>query len=179
MNTTAKSNSLQSYQVILYGRALHPELFSLKGRQVLRNGDYEVESWTMNGSHLLRFEYKTVCCCELVTDNEKNPTQGVVSSFLCAGEHEFEHRFPKDRVNYMTSVQTETLSENLFATEFEELLDLGKKMNALIHRWNDDVGPCLSVLAMQALNREAHIQAYHLLANGGLILRSQTIFEHA
>lgn len=179
MNTTAKSNSLQSYQVLLYGRALHPELFSLKGRQVLRNGEYEVESWAMNGSHLLRFEYKTLCCCEVVTDMEKSPMQGVVSSFLCAGEHEFEHRFSKDRVNYMTSVQTETLSENLFATEFEELLDLGKKMNALIHRWSDETGPCLSVLAMQALNREAHIQAYHLIATGGLILRSQTIFEHA
>lgn len=179
MNTAAKSNSLQSYQVLLYGRALHPELFQLKGRQVLRNGDYEVESWAMNGSHLLRFEYKTLCCCELITDIDRSPTQGVVSSYLCAGEHEFEHKFPKDRVNYMSSVQTETLSENLFATEYEELLDLGRKMNALIHRWNDEVGPCLSVLAMQALNKEAHIQAYHLLANGGLVLRSQSIFEHA
>lgn len=178
MNTTAKSNSLQSYQIILYGRALHPELFSLKGRQVLRHGDYEVESWAMNGSHLLRFEYKTLCACELVTDIDKNPTQGIISSFLCAGEHEFEHRFSKDRVNYMTTVQTEALSENLFATEFEELLELGRSMNALIHRWNDEAGPCLTVLALQALNREAHIQAYHLIANGGLVLRSQTIFEH-
>ncbi len=178
MNTTAKSNSLQAYQVFLYGRALHPELFQLRGRQVLRHGDYEVESWAMNGSHLLRFEYKTLCACELVTDSDKSPTQGVVSSFLCAGEHEFDHRFTKDRVNYMTTVQTETLSENLFATEFEELLELGRGMNALIHRWSDEAGPCLTVLAMQALNREAHIQAYHLLANGGLVLRSQTIFEH-
>lgn len=177
MNTTAKTANLQSYQVLLYDRALHPKLFSLKGRQVLRNGGYEVEAWAMNGSHLLRFEYKTLCCCELVTDIERNPTQGVVTSCLCAGEHEFEHRFARDHVNYMSSIQTETLSENLFAAEYEELLDLGRQMNALIHRWQDDAGDCLTVLALQTLSAEAHIQAYHLIANGGLVLRSQTIFE--
>lgn len=178
MNTTAKVTNLQSYQVLLYERALHPKHFSLKGRQVLRNGAYEVEAWAMNGSHLLRFEHKTLCCCELVTDLERSPTQGVVTSCLCAGEHEFEHRFTRDRVNYMSSIQTESLSENLFAAEYEELLGLGRQMNALIHRWQDEAGDCLTVLAMQALSAEAHIQAYHLIASGGLVLRSQTIFEH-
>ncbi len=42
MNLPTK-NSLQSYQVILYHRALHPELFQLRGRKVVRHGDYELE----------------------------------------------------------------------------------------------------------------------------------------
>lgn len=31
----------------------------------------------------------------------------------------------------------------------------------------------------QRYNREIHAQAYHLIAQGGVVIRTQTIFEHA
>jgi Protein of unknown function DUF2617 len=178
MNAQTKGNSLQSYQVLLYGRALHPELFPLRSRQVRRHGIYEVEAWAMNGSHLLRFEHRTLCACELVTDQDKNlPTTGVVSAFLCAGDHDFEHAFKKDHVHYMNTVQTEALSENLYNATYDELIDHGRELDALIHRWNDDTGPCVSIVAVQTFTREAHVQAFHMVATGGVVLRTQTLFE--
>src|ERR1043165_3785276 len=123
MSLPLKPNSLQSYQVVLYNRALHPELFTLKGRKVVRHGCYEFETWAMPGAHLLRFEKGGLCACELVSGDEaKLPQSGMVSAFLCAGERDFEHRFEKDRVVYMTTVQTETLSENLYIATFDEML---------------------------------------------------------
>src|SRR6266404_1363214 len=109
MSLPVKSPSLQSYQVLLYNRALHPEVFPLKGRRVIHQGTYEFEVWIMSGAHLLRFE----------------------SGGLCAGERDFEHRFTRDKVTYMTTVQTETLSENLYLATYEEMMDVARTTNAL------------------------------------------------
>jgi hypothetical protein len=179
MNTPVK-HSLQSYQMLLYGRALHPELFPLRKRRVSRHGEYELEVWAMDGAHLLRFERGNLCACELLTAQEgRLPEAGVVSAFLAAGERDFEHRFVKERVTYMTTVQTETLSDNLYIATFDEILDYGRLSDALIHHWEDDAGKSLSVIDTQRMNKEVHIQCYHLVARGGIVIRTQTIFEHA
>ncbi|TVS01237.1 MAG: DUF2617 family protein [Phycisphaerales bacterium] len=178
MNPQTKSNSLQSYQTILYDRALHPELFPLRERRVVRHGAYEAELWLMPGGHLFRFEFGTMCASELVTDQEGNlPDSGVLSAFLCAGERDFEHRFPKAKAGYMTTVQTETLSENLYMATYEEMMDHAREAEAMSFAWHDS-GPCLSVLDVQRYSREIHMQSYHLIAAGGVVLRTQSIFEH-
>ncbi len=178
MENAAKLNSLQTYQVILYDRALHPEFFDLKARRVENVSAFEFEAWLMGGSHLLRFEMGSLCACELVTDQDRGlPNTGVITAFLCAGERDFDHSFKTSPVNYITTVQTETLAENLYMATFEELRAFGRESDALVHQWDDEVGPCLSMLDMQRLSREMHVQAYHLLANQGIVLRTQTIFE--
>jgi hypothetical protein len=179
MTVPTKSAGVQSYQVVLYNRALHPEFFPLKARRVIRHGSYEAEGWLMPGMHLFRFEMGPVCASELVTDQEKNlPDTGVVTAFLCAGEHEYEYCFEKRGVTYMTSVQTETLSENIYVGTLEELRDYGKEQNALRYEWDDEAGRCLSMLDFQRHTNEIHCQAYHCIAAGGFVLRTQTIFEH-
>lgn len=180
MSLPARPNCLQTYQAILYSKALHPELFPIQGRRVIRHGEYELEAWIMNGSHLLRFEHKALCAAELVTDRESGlPASGIIAAFLCAGERDFEHRFVKERSTYMTTVQTETLSENLYHATFDELLEHARETDALLHRWDDEYGPCLSMIDTQRYNREVHAQCFHLQACGCVVLRTQTIFEHA
>lgn len=178
MTVQARPNSLQTYQVVLYKCALHPELFDLKDRRVLSHGAYEVECWVMPACHLLRFELGGSCVSELVTDQEDAPKAGVVEAFLCAGERDFEHQFERERINYMTTVQTEQLPENLYAATLDELVDHAREVGAMQHRWNDGAGDCLSILDIQTFSREVHVQAYHMLARGGVVLRTQTIFEH-
>lgn len=180
MNLPARPISLQTYQVILYRRALHPELFNLKGRRSIRHGAYELEAWLMPGSHSLRFSHQGFSACELVTFQEDGlPTEGAVSTNPCAGEHEFEHRFELERVIYMSTVQTETLSENLYNATYQEMIAFGHETNAVTYKWNDaDGGRCLSMLDIQRFSKEIHAQSYHLIAQGGFVLRTQTIFEH-
>lgn len=180
MSSQVRLNSLQTYQLLLYRRALHPEHFNLKGRRTLTHGNYALESWLTPGGHVMRFSYDGFCASELVTEHDGGvPVEGAVTGFFCAGEHEFEHKFVPERVGYMTSVQTETLGENLFAATYDEMVDFAKETGALIHRWNDpDGGKNLSMLDVQRLAKEVHAQAYHLIAHGGVVLRTQTIFEH-
>jgi hypothetical protein len=131
----------------------------------------------MPGAHLLRFQTPGFAACELVTDQMANlPTEGAVTSFMCAGEHDFEYAFDQTKVKYVSSVQTETLGENLYASTYEEMLQFAAETDSLFHRWLDsDGGKCLSLLEVH----EVHAHGYHLLAAGGLVLRTQTIFDHA
>ena len=178
MSSPTKQNNLQKHQIVLYDRALHPELFQLKGRRVFNAGLYDLEAWLLNGAHLLRFQHGKHCACEMIIEQERDlPSTGLVSAFLCAGEHEFEHCFRNQGVNYITSVQTETLSENQFHAAFDEYTDFARGNGALAHTWDEGSGPCLSVMDVQQHSREIHAQSYHLVAAGRLVLRSQTIFE--
>lgn len=180
MSTQANPSILQSYQAILYSRAIHPELFQLRGRRVYSHGAYELEVWIMQGAHLLRYEHAGLCACELVTSQEESlPSADVVTAFPCAGERDYEHAFKRDKVKYITTVQTETLSDNLYASTFDELSAYAAERDAIAHQWNDEFGPCISFVDVEKYNREVHAQGFHLIAHGGIVLRMQSIFEHA
>jgi len=179
-STIRNASALQSYQTILYSRALHPELFQLKGRRVVKHGDYELEAWLTQGGHILRYERGPLCACELVTAESKDlPQSGMVSSALCAGERDYEHHFERAGVTYMNTVQTETLSDNLFASTHKEMLEFAREGGGLLTQWDDESGQNLSLLDVQRYSTEIHAQAYHMIANGGVVIRTQTIFEHA
>jgi len=180
MKIQVRSSSLQTYQAVLYDRTLHPELFQMRSRRVVSHGRYELEVWLMPGSHLLRFELDQRCICELVTDQESGlPSTGILAAFPCAGERDYEHEFKPWGVTYMTTVQTETLSETLYVATFKEMSDFAAQNEALTHEWQDSAGRCMSIVDIQWFDSQIHAQSYHLLAQGGLVLRTQSIFEHA
>ena len=178
MDVITRQLNTQSFQVVLYNRALHPELFDLRDRRVVTHDMYELESWVMPGNHVLRFGLGDLCVSELVIDQEDHlPSAGVVTAYLCAGEHDYEHAFTPERVKYLSTVQTETLSENLYLSTHREMLDHAEENESQAFGWDCEAGPNLSVVDVQALHHEVHIQAYHLIAQGGFVLRTQSIFE--
>lgn len=173
------STCLQTYQTALYSRPLHPELFDIRDQRRISFGSYNFEAWLMPGAHACRFEISGACASEIVTDLPVGlPDTGIVERFLCAGEREYEHRFARSKLSYMTSVQTEQLSESLFRANYDELDEFAREEDALVHRWTDETGPCMSILDIQRMASEIHAQSYHLIAREGLILRTQSLFEH-
>lgn len=179
MSVPAKSLNLQAYRLILYRRALHPELFKVKDRRLIEHADYEFEAWIMPGSHLMRMQFDGLCATELITDQETGiPDRGILAAVPCAGERDHEQPFG-DTIKYVSTVQTEQLAETLYADTFDELHEFGRENDALIYEWKDDEGGrCASILDIQRYRREVHAQSYHMIAQGGLVLRSQSIFEH-
>jgi hypothetical protein len=164
--------------MILYRRALHPELFRVKQRRTIEQGEYQFEAWLMAGSHLLRFEYAGGCGTELITDLEEGiPDRGVVAAIPCAGERDHEQLFG-ERIRLVSTVQTESLPESLYAATYKELVAFGQENDAMVHTWTDEEGgKCASILDLQRYREEVHAQSYHLMAQGGLVLRTQSIFE--
>ena len=173
-----KMTGVHPYHLVLYKRALHPELVNLKKRKLIPVPGGEFEAWLMPGSHVLRFQIRSFCVCELVTDrNDGLPTNGAVATFPCLGEKDFEHVFSEPGITYVTSLQTETLNENLYMQSYREISQLSREVDGIVHAWESEAGQCLSLLEIQRHGREVHTQAYHLLAQGGLVLRTQTILE--
>jgi len=169
----------QTHQLVLYRRALHPESFQMKARTVVRHGTAELEAWLMNGAHLIRFRHDLFCACELVTDRETGlPTTGAVATFPCSGERDYEHAFTDAKVNYLTTVQTESLSAPLYNTTYDEMLTLADETDALTHKWvNSRGGACLSMLEINRYPGEIHAHSFHLQAQGGLVVRVESMFE--
>ncbi len=179
MSVSHKSSNTQMFRLMLYQRALHPELFPLQARRTYRQAEYEVELWLLPAGHVVRFQTpQGRCLAEAVLDQGDHlPEHGLIHALPCLGEKDYEMQ-PLGNIGYVTTIQTETLTENLFDATLREMRDYASEHNAMCHEWKDaDAGLCLSILDSQKYKREYHIQSYHLLSNTGLVLRTQSIFE--
>jgi len=177
MNITSNTSSLQAYNLSLYRTALHPEFFSIEARRRIEHGDYETEAWTFRGGHAVRFEFQGLCLNEVVTDDTgRLPDRGHVTTLQCAGERDHDAEF-SERIIYMTSMQTETLSEHLYLGTYNEMREHALESDGLLVMWDGSDRPNLSLLDSQRFHDQIHFQSYHLRGDCGLVLRTQTIFQ--
>jgi len=178
MSVPQKTSSLQSYHMLVYRKALHPEFFGIEARQRIRQEEYEAEAWIFRGGHCLRMQHQGQCFVEVILENADTiPNRGVVASLPCAGERDHEEQFG-DSMLYMTTIQTETLSEHLYLGTYREMLQHARDSDSLVSMWTDDHGkPNLSVFDLQATRAELHLQGYHLRSDCGMVLRTQSMFQ--
>ena len=184
MSISHKSQNTQLFRLLLYRRALHPELFDLQNRRRDRHGDYQIESWLFPAGHVVRFEVGgDSCLTEVVIDRGDHlPEHGLVYALPCLGEKDYELDAKTDeiarKIGYVTTIQTENLTDNLYQATYREMLDFAAESSGMVHEWKDADGvPCVSVLDAQKYRKEYHIQSYHLLGGSGMVLRTQSIFE--
>jgi hypothetical protein len=165
---------------MLYRRPLHPELFSLEGRRVDHHGEYEVENWIAARGHVVRFQLGEQVLTEAVIENGDHlPETGLVYALPCIGEKEYDMD-QEGRLRYVTTLQTESLTDNLFMATYREMQEFARETGSLSHqREGEDGSLYLSLLDTQKYKRELHVQSYHLMGNTGLVLRTQSIFEVA
>lgn len=194
------SISAPNHSLILYTRPLHPELVQMKARKTVQlkglgtgpsrlAGAAEFEAWLTPLGHMLRYQTRTHCFCELVTDRDAGlPTSGVAFSIPAIGEKDHEQLFTEACVLYTTSLQTETLPPPIYQTTYREMLELAEEVDALVHTWSlpprskdaasgVSEGRCLSMLELQRFDDEMHAQSTHMYPVGGLVLRTQTVFQ--
>lgn len=178
MTSVQKSNVLQTYNMVLYRGAIHPEFFDIRDRARIQHGEYEFEAWIFRGGHVARFELGSHCVSEVVIEQiDRLPERGLITALPCAGEKDHEGDLT-ERISFMTSIQTETLTDHLYLGTYEELLEHGRECDGIMTLWTDRRDrPHMSLLETQRYKDEIHLQSYHLHAEGGLVLRSQSIFQ--
>jgi hypothetical protein len=178
MSVTSKTTSLQAYNLLLYRKALHPEFFAVDGRRRVDHGDYELEAWIFKGGHVVRFQHGGLCVCEVVAEHfDHLPEKGRVNILPCAGEHDHEEKV-SEQLTYMTSMQTETLSDHLYLGTYREMVEHAKGCDGLLVTWDDSARkPNLSLVDIQRYRTEVHVQSYHLRSDCGLVLRTQSLFQ--
>ena len=171
-------SGLQPYSMLLYRGPIHPEFFSIAGRRQTTHPDFDFETWVFPGGHVIRFEHATTTLCEVVTDDVTDlPDRGLVTTMPCSGERDFEEIFG-DRITFVTSIQTETLSDHLYLSTYQEMLEHGEDPACLMTTWQTDNNhPSLSLVEFQRYSDQVHVQAYHLRGDGLMVLRTQSILQ--
>ena len=179
MNISPKVINTQAFRLMLYCRPLHPELFELNTRRTDRQSEYDVESWMIPAGHVLRFQSGGANLTEVVVEaGDHLPESGLLHALPCIGEKDFELEAEESPLGYVTTIQTETLTDNLYAATLKEMEDFVSETGSLSATWLDGEGtPCLTVLDTQKYKHEFHLQSYHLLGSSGVVLRTQSIFE--
>jgi hypothetical protein len=177
-SAASKSNSLQNYHMLAFRKALHPEFFGIEGRQRVQHADYETEAWIFRGGHSLRFQLNGFCLTEIVVEHiDQIPDRGLVAALPCAGERDFEEKVA-DNLVYMTTMQTETLSDHLYLGTYKEMMQHARENDSLYAAWTDAAGkPNLSLIDVQHFRTEVHVQGYHLRSDCGLVLRTQSMLQ--
>lgn len=178
MSFASKTSSLQAYNMLVYRNALHPEFFRIEGRDRICYGGYDFEAWITRGGHAFRFQHDDICISEVVTEHmQQCPEKGLVTAMPCAGERDHDSDF-SERVAFVTTMQTETLSDHLYLSTYNEMLEHGRDGDCLMSVWTDESGkPNLSLIDVQRYADEIHAQSYHLRSDCGLVLRTQSIFQ--
>ncbi len=173
-----KSSSLQNYHMLAFRKALHPEFFGIEGRQHVQHGDYETEAGIFKGGHSLRFTLQGFCMSEIVVEHiDQIPDRGLIAALPCAGERDFEEKVAENLV-YMTTMQTETLSDHLYLGTYKEMVQHARENDSLFAVWTDGAGkPNLSLIDVQHFRSEVHVQGYHLRSDCGLVLRTQSMVQ--
>ena len=163
-SAASKTTSLQNYHMLAFRKALHPEFFGIEGRQRVQHGDYETEAWVFRGGHSLRFQLNGFCLSEIVVEHiDQIP--------------DFEEKVA-DNLIYMTTMQTETLSDHLYLGTYKEMMAHARENDSLYAAWTDAAGkPNLSLIDVQHFRNEVHVQGYHLRSDCGLVLRTQSMLQ--
>ncbi len=176
--SSSRTTSLQAYNMLLYRTAIHPEFFPIADRGRLSHNGYEFESWVFRGGHVFRVPWDGCVCTEVVTDAfERLPGKGLITTLPCAGEKDHEAEV-NDKLIFMTSMQTETLSDHLYNSTYLELLEHGRLNEGLMTVWTDEANRHnLSMVDTQRYSDQIHVQAYHCRSDCSLVLRTQSIFQ--
>jgi len=179
MGVSHKSYNAQLFRLMVYQRPLHPELLNLQERQLHQHGDYEAECWIAPSGHVVRFQADpdNTLTEVVIEKGDHLPESGLVHALPCMGEKEFELE-SESNIGYVTTIQTESLTENLFLATYREMRTFALESNALLYEWKNNDGVAnLSMLDCQKFKREFHIQSYHMIGASSMVLRTQSIFE--
>jgi len=179
MNNGAKLSSLQAFHTLIYRRPVHPTCFNIDDRRRIAHGEYAFESWVFRGGHALLFEYQELCVSEIVTErHDALSDRALIAALPCAGEKDFEETVA-ERIQYVTSVQTETLPDHLYLSSYREMLEHARAENCMVVEWTEpgEALPSMSVVDVQRYQDSIDVQGYHFRGDCALILRTQTVFE--
>lgn len=177
MSVNSKTPLAQIPKLMLYKRPLHPELFTFEARRTDRHGDYQVETWLVKGGHVVRFILDGQSLVEAVLEgNDHLPESNLEHVLPCLGEKEYEFE-NENGLKYFTTLQTESLTENLYLATYREMKAFAQEVGGLHFEVPTPAGPNLYVLDCQKYKNEFHVQGYHLTAHNGGVLRTQSVFE--
>jgi len=163
----------------VFGRPLHPELFSPQARRSIDRGTYTASVAITGSGHVVSWQQGGMTLVEVATSAaEPLPQRRRLLAHRICGER-------SDRVQcrggatYQTCFQLERVVAELFWSFQEELVAAGGR-RGLLHRF--EAGGRLSLGAVSWIDIETRprsllVQAFHTFPDDLAIVKSQSLFE--
>jgi hypothetical protein len=166
-----------SFQV--FGRALHPDWFAVKGHRRVTQTGWEADIRIIEGGHAIVWSSGPIRLSEILAGPETPlPERGLLYHSAVRHERTTSLR-PDERIEYQTCFEVERIDAEVFAHLSDELtLDATK--GALFHRFSPPsrMAPSpLSRIHVESRARGLSIQAFHTFPAERAILRTQSLFE--
>lgn len=163
----------------LYGRSLHPELFTIYETRHLERGDFQACLQITSAGHLITWRYAGLTLTELATGaSDPLPQKRRLLSHRIRGQRDDQVEC-RGGVRYQVSFQLETVSPEVFWTYQDELLADGQR-RGLLYTFRPQnrvkAGP-LSYIHVETRERSMLVQAFHTFPEDNAIVKSQSLFE--
>src|SRR5277367_6079495 len=165
--------------LLLYQRALHPELFKILATEQVTRRAYDADIWLVEGGHVISFTAGKTTLTEVIMNSGEMPTErNLLQSIPCRGE-KYHEMTVGGNVRYMISTQEEQLTQTLYDATRHEISTYAEKrelMNAE-GQLPGDAGGFLSVLDIERRSHELLVQSFHLFDENLMVIKTQAIIE--
>lgn len=165
--------------LLLYGKALHPELFKILGSEQVARRAYEADIWLVDGGHVIMFTAgKNTLSEVIVTGNAPLADRGLIQTIPCRGE-KYHEMTNGGNIRYMISTQEEQLTQTLYDATKHEIHSYATKRELMMAELpaTTDAGATLSVLDIERRSHELLVQSFHLFDENQMVIKTQAIFE--
>ena len=147
----------------LYQRPLHPELFSIYEKRVIKTDKYEALIWATGGSHVVSVFANDLCLSELIsTPTQLLPRRGLIERFrFTTGQRNHKCTLARG-LSYMTDFQVEKMSPNLYRQSHIDLERFARNRGIFVKFPKLAVGGLepFSYIDFEARRDELHIQHF-------------------
>jgi hypothetical protein len=166
--------------LLLYQKALHPELFKIHASEQVSRRAYEADIWLVQGGHVIMFTTGKNTLTEVIAtrDAQQMTDRGLLQSIPCRGE-KYHEMTCGGTIRYMISTQEEQLTQTLYEATRHEIATYAAKrelMTAEIPATPESAG-ALSVLDIERRSHELLVQSFHLFDDNQMVIKTQSIIE--
>jgi hypothetical protein len=165
--------------LLLYQKALHPELFKILASEQVSRRAYEADIWLVEGGHVIMFTAgKNTLTEVIVTNNAPLTDRGLLQSIPCRGE-KYHEMTAGGNIRYMISTQEEQLTQTLYDATKHEIASYAQKRELMTGEIaaTPEVGGSLSVLDIERRSHELLVQSFHLFDETQMVIKTQAIIE--
>lgn len=180
MSNRTKQRRSGGLTLMLYHRALHPELFNILGSEQVTRRAFEADVWLVEGGHVISFAAGANTLTEVILMNHDGSLndRNLIQSIPCRGEkyHEMTHA---GSVRYMISTQEEQLTQTLYDATRHEITTYASKRELMTAEVppTAEGGGFLGVLDIERRSHELLVQSFHLFDEAQMVIKTQSIIE--
>lgn len=163
----------------VYGRPLHPELFTVYRSRSVRRGDHQAKIDITSAGHVVTWRYRGLTLTEVAASaHHPLPERRRLLSYRLRGERN-DRIECRGGVCYQVSFQLEPVEPQIFWTFQQELAADGRHQG-MLHQFNSSGRMALGALSYinaETRNRSLLVQAFHTFPDDYAIVKSQSTFQ--